>query len=104
MTRVAIQRSDELRAKFKDDISIFITPQMFVFIDETGSDHCYCLRKVGYSLRGKPAKALKLYCQGKHVTAIAAISMQGPLECTIVGVNGDVFKTFLEEKSSSANI
>ena len=102
MTRVAIQRSDELRAKFKDDISIFSTPQMFVFIDETGSDHRDCLRKFGYSLRGKPAKALKLYCQGKHVTAIAAMSIQGPLECTIVegGVNGDVFKTFLEEKLS----
>lgn len=102
MTRVAIQRSDELRAKFRDNVSIFSAPQMFVFVDETGSDRRDCLRKVGYSLRGKPAKALKLYCQGKHVTAIAAMSVQEPLECTIVegGVSGDVFKTFLEEKLS----
>lgn len=75
---------------------------MFVFIDETDSDSRDCLRKAGYSLWGKPAKALKLYCQGKHLTAIAAMSIQGPLECTIVegGVSGDVFKTFLEEKLS----
>ena len=33
---------------------------------------------------------------------IAAMSVQGPLECTIVegGVSGDIFKTFLEEKLS----
>ena len=102
MTRIAIQRSEEQRAKFRDNISIFSCPEMFVFIDETGSDRRDCLRKVGYSLRGKPAKALKLYCQGKHVTAIAAMSVQGSLECTIVegGVSGDIFKTFLEEKLS----
>ena len=57
---------------------------------------------VGYSPRGKSAKALKLYCQGKYVTAIAAMSVQGPLECTIIegGVSSEVFKTFLEEKLS----
>ena len=32
---------------------------------QTGSDRRDCLRKVGYSLRGKPAKALKLYCQAR---------------------------------------
>ena len=50
MTRVAIQRSDELRAKFRENMSIFSVPQMFVFIDETGSDRRDCLRKIGYSL------------------------------------------------------
>ena len=84
MTRVAIQRSDELRAKFRENISLFSDPRMFVFIDEAGSDRRDSLRKVGHSLRGKPAKALKLYCQGKHITAIAAMSVQGPLECTTV--------------------
>ena len=103
MTRVAIQRCDELRAKFKDDV-FFCTPQMFIFITETGSDCRDCLRKVGYSLRGKP---LKLYCQGRHVTAIAAMSIQGPLECTVVeGVSGDVLHSLKrrEVKSSSATI
>ena len=76
MTQVAIQRSDELRAKFRDNVSIFSAPQI-VFINETGSDHWDCLRKVGYRLQGKPAKVLKLCCQGKHVTAIDSSN-----ECT----------------------
>ena len=77
MTQVAIQRSDELRAKFRGNMSIFSAPQMFVFIDETSSDRRDCLRKIGYSLRSRQAsKALKLYCQGKHVTPIVAMSAQ----------------------------
>ena len=101
MVRVALQRSDLLRSKFRDNISIF-TPDMFVFIDETGSDHRDCLRKLGYSLRGKTAKALKLYSWGQHISALAAMSTQGVLECTLVegGVCGDTFKTFIEEKLS----
>ena len=75
---------------------------MFVFIDKTGSDHRDCLRKLGYSLRGKPAKALKLYSWGQHISALAAMSTKGVLECTLVegGVCGDTFKTFTEEKLS----
>ena len=75
---------------------------MFVFIDETGSDHRDCLQKLGYSWRGKPAKALKLYSRGQHISALAAMSTKGVLECTLVegGVCGDTFKTFIEEKLS----
>ena len=102
MVRVAIQRSNQLRARFKDDMSIF-TPDMFVFIDETGSDRRDCLRKLGYSLRGRPATALKLFSRGQHISALAAMSTQGVLECSIVegGVDGHSFKSFLEEKLSS---
>ncbi len=101
MTRVAIQRSDELREKFRADISVF-SPEMLVFIDETGSDRRDSLRKFGYSLRGKPPKALQLYRRGKHITAMSAMSVQGVLECSILegGVCGSDFKTFLEDKLS----
>ena len=101
MVRVSIQRSDELRAKFRENTSIF-SPDMFVFIDETGTDRRDCLQKLGYSLRGQPATALKLYSRGQHISALAAMSVEGVLECTMVegGVCGDVFKTFLEEKLS----
>lgn len=53
--RVAIQRSEELGAKFREEVSLF-SPEMFVFIDETGSDRCECLRKFGYSVRGRPPR------------------------------------------------
>ncbi len=101
ISRIAIQRSDELRTKFRQEISLF-SPEMLVFIDETGSDRRDCLRKFGYSMRGKPPKALQLYGRGKHITALSAMSTQGMLECTMLegGVDASDFKTFLEEKLS----
>ena len=53
--RVAIQRSDTLRARFMADVSIY-DPKMFVWLDETGCDRRNTLRKYGYmySLRGIP--------------------------------------------------
>lgn len=99
LTGVALERSDTLRAKYMEDVSIF-SAEMFVFIDETGSDRRDSLRKYAYSLRGKPAKALQLFNRGRHITAIAAMSVEGVLECTMTegGVTGDIFKKFLEEK------
>ena len=45
------------------DISVY-KPDMFVFVDETDTDRRDALRKFGYSLRGKPARALNLFIRG----------------------------------------
>lgn len=74
LTRVALQRSDELRAEFKSDVSIY-SPEMLVFIDETGSDRRDAQRKFGYSLRGKPARSVQFLNRGKHLSTIAAMSI-----------------------------
>ena len=58
MVRVALQRSDLLRSKFRDNISIF-TPDMFVFIDETGSDQRDLPAKVRLQLERKASKSIK---------------------------------------------
>ena len=102
LTRVAVQRNEELRIRYKQDISIF-NPDMFVFIDETGSDRRDTMRKFGYSLRGKPAKASNVFHRGTHVTAIAALNMNGIVDCSPItgGVNSDMFKEFVEEKLAS---
>ena len=50
---LAKQRDEDLWAQFALDV-IMYTPEMLVFLDETGSDRCNSLRKYGYSLRGKP--------------------------------------------------
>ena len=61
---------------------------MLIFLDQTGSDS---LRKYGYSLRGKPAVSQKLLVRGKHVSAIAFMSVCGMLDLNIVegSVDGD---------------
>ena len=99
LARVALQRSDRLRSQYLENISIF-KADMLVFIDESGSDRRDCLRKYAYSLRGQPAKALTLYNRGRHVSSIAAMSMQGVLEMSFIegGVCAETFKAFIEEK------
>ena len=70
---------------------------MLVFIDEAGSDRQDTMGKFGYSLRGKLAKALR---RGKHLAAIAALNLEGILDCSLVtgGVNSETFQEFAIEK------
>ena len=98
MKLIAIQRDDSLRAQFVSDVSLY-EPEMLIFVDETGSDRRDSLRKYGYSLRGMPAKSHKIISRGKHVSAIAMMSMNGILDVKIVhdSVNGEVYSDFVEQ-------
>ena len=58
----ALQRSEVLRQQFIVDVSVY-TPDMLVFIDETGTDRRNTVRNYGYSLRGKPLKNPSEYLQ-----------------------------------------
>ena len=102
LTRIARQRSDILRCQYMFDTSIF-SSEMFVFLDESGSDRRDALRRYGYSLRGMPAKALSMFPRGNHFSAIAAMCSEGVLACKIVegGVNALTFETFLSMELSS---
>ena len=97
LKQVALQQSEELRAKFRSDISVY-PPEMLVFLDETGSDRRDAMRKFGYSLRGKPAKAHRLLFRGNHVTAIAAMSLEGMFPSKFVqgGVDAERFMEFAD--------
>ena len=63
---VALQRSEELRQKFVQEMTVY-NRDMFVIVDETGSDRRDSLRRYGYSLRAK------LLVRGKRVSAIGAL-------------------------------
>ena len=67
---VARQRDEMCRQLFIRDMSLY-TPDMFVFVDETGADKRNSVRKYGYSLRGRPLVSYKLFARGEHVSAIA---------------------------------
>ena len=68
-------------------------PEMFIFLDETGSDKRDAHRRYAYSWRGKPARIHKLLVRGQHMNAIAFMSVDGLLDCHIEegSVDGDVF-------------
>ena len=92
----ALQRDDALRKQFTADVSLY-SKESLIFIDETGTDSKDTVRSYGYSLRGKPLKAQKLLVRGEHVTAIAAMSMEGIIALKLVrgGVDGDAFYDFV---------
>ena len=72
MVLVAKQRSEFLRGVYLQDMQIFNGhPEMLIFVDETGADRRNCLRRFGYSIRGKPPVSKKLLVRGQRVKAIS---------------------------------
>ena len=70
---------------------------MFVFVDETGADRRDCMRKFGYSLKGKRTRSQKLLSRGRHVSAIAAMSTSGMLDFHLAyTVDSSEFRDFVE--------
>ena len=51
MRHVALQQSDELRARFMAEVSVY-DPSMLIWIDESGCDRRHSKRTRAYSLRG----------------------------------------------------
>ena len=93
---VALQQDQFLKEKFTFDVSLY-SPHMLVFIDETGADKRNCLRKYGYSLRGKPATKKSFVVRGERVSAIACMTMEGILDVKTHTdfSNGDIFYDFV---------
>ena len=54
MRMVARQRDELSRAVYAAEMALY-SPDMFIFLDETGSDRRNALRKYGYSFWGMPA-------------------------------------------------
>ena len=81
MITTATQRSDQLRCEYLSDMSIYQGhPELFVFVDETGTDRRDIMRKFAYSIRGKPATVSKLMVRGQRVSAVVGISNDGVLD------------------------
>ncbi len=72
---IAKQRDEQIRAVFAMDVSVY-TPEMLVFLDETGADRRNAMRKYGYSIRGRPARCHKILVRGQHISVIACISVK----------------------------
>jgi len=81
----AIRRDEMLRQQFILDVSVY-TPEMLIFLDETGADRCNMLRKYGYSMRGKPVANHSLLVRGERVSAVAVISVCGLLDVYCYGI------------------
>ena len=98
LRNVALQQDAFQREQYISDVSVY-TPEMFVFVDETGTDRRNTLRKYGYSMRGRPAINHSFLIRGERISAIACISLHGLLDVkTVRGTsNGDTFYDFVQE-------
>ena len=72
-------------------------PDMFIWIDETGSDRRNSIRKYGYSLRGITPRICQLRVSGKRISAIPVLTTRGieDLYLTSGSVNGDIFEDII---------
>ena len=77
-------------------------PEMFVFVEETGSNRRNAMRKFGYSLVGKTPSVSRLLVRGKRFSAIAALTLDGII-ATLVASNTVTAVTFDEFIVSNAN-
>ena len=94
--QVARQRCNALRGAFMAQTFLF-NQEMFVWVDETGTDKRDQLRKYGYALRGTTPVYHSFLSRGDRINAIAAITSSGLLtvELTKATVNGDNFFDFI---------
>ena len=94
--QIAAQRCYTLRGAFMAQSTMF-TRDMFVWIDETGSDARDHMRKFGYALRGMTPTAHRLLARGQRVNAIAALASSGVVAVDLVleTVSGSDFFDFL---------
>ena len=97
MKREAIQRSEERRAEFMAEISAF-SPDMLVFLDETGSDRRNSIRQFGYGLRGVPPISQHLRIWGRRISGIGMLTTRGMEDVYIAegSVNVEIFLQFVQ--------
>jgi len=75
----------------------YISANMIVWVDETGSDRQNKPRKFGYHLRGMATTHYKLTVCGICLSSISIMSTRGLDVDTYEGnVNGDIFCDFIE--------
>lgn len=96
LQHIALQCSDEQRAQYMAEISIF-DPSMLVWVDETGFRRRNSIRAYGYSLRGMRATDHQLRVGQKSINAIGIMSLEGVEDVYLAeeNVNGDVFEDFV---------
>lgn len=95
---IALQQNEETRIEFMSEVSAY-DPNMFIWVDETGSDRRKSIRQYGYSLRGMRAVCHHLNVGGKRVSAIPVLTTRGieDVFTTTGTVNGEVFEHFVCE-------
>lgn len=95
---IALQRSEEARIQFMAEVSGY-HPDMFIWVDETGSDKRNSIRSYGYALRGMRPVCHHLRVGSRRISAIPVMTTRGieDVYTTTNSVNGEIFEQFIVE-------
>ena len=90
---IALQQSESKRIEFMVEISAY-SPDMLIWIDETGSDRRNSIRQCSYS---QTPQVFQLRVGGKRISAIPVLTTRGieDVYTSKETINGDKFKEFL---------
>jgi replication-associated recombination protein RarA len=99
MRMVARQRDKATRTIYAAEVALY-SPDMFIFIDETGSDRRNALRSMDTACEVYQLRKLSRFVRGEHLSTITCISMEGILDYQTVksSVDGDIFYDFVSSK------
>ena len=88
--------SEDLRIKFMGEVSAF-EPEMFIWIDDTGTDRRNAIRTYGYSFRGLTPKMHCLKIGRNRISAIAMMTMHEVEDVYLTNdsINGEKFEDFI---------
>ena len=94
--QVAKQRSEILRGLFMAEVLQY-SRELFVWVDETGSDHRDQIRKFGYSLRGFSPVCHRFIVRGTRISSVIAMTSCGVLVSDFITgtMNGDKFFDYI---------
>jgi len=74
-----LQRNEFLRQCYMEEVSVY-SPEMLIFLDETGADRRNTMRRCGYSMQGKLVVRHQLLFRGERLSALAFTSVDGLLD------------------------
>ena len=98
MLRHVVMQQDAIRRQEFMAEMMYISAEMIVWLDETGSDRRSASRKFGYHLRGMTPVDYMFKLRGKRYSTIAIMSQRGMEDFDIYEgtINGETFHDFVE--------
>ena len=95
---IALQRSETQRIEYIAERGMY-DPDMFIWVDESGSDRRKEIRQYGYSLRGMPPSFSQLRVGGHRISALPVMTTRGieDVFTTTGSVNGEDFVQFIRK-------
>ncbi len=99
VSKVALERDEELRMLWRLDMVEYEDPELFVFLDESAVDNHTVERNRGWSREGTPCVSRGTFLRGLRYSILPALTLDGIIALDIFegSVNREIFISFIRE-------